>query len=122
MQVVPAVAFRLGVVAVFVPAGADGTTVFKFAPGALLGAKGAAGVTGTTQVVRQFAACELHVIMQLVTVEDWARRIFSPASAACAKTTANAVAARIDAKLRMAPPRLESLEEIGARHHSGRAM
>jgi hypothetical protein len=49
-QVVPAVEFRL-------------------AGGALLGLGGAVGATGSTQVVRQFAACELHDIMQVVVVK-----------------------------------------------------
>jgi hypothetical protein len=49
-QVVPAVEFRL-------------------ATGALLGLGGAVGATGSTQVVRQFAACELHDSMQLVVVK-----------------------------------------------------
>jgi len=40
------------------------------------------GVPGTRHVVRQVAAWELHVIMQLVTVEDCASRIFPRADAA----------------------------------------
>ena len=41
---------------------------FRLAAGALLGLGGTVGTTGSTQVVRQFAACELHDIMQLVVV------------------------------------------------------
>jgi hypothetical protein len=53
-------------------------------------------VPGTTQVVWQVAACELHAIMQFVTVEDCAKRILPPADTALAKpitaTTANKTA------------------------------
>jgi hypothetical protein len=42
---------------------------FRLAAGALLGLGGGVGTTGSTQVVRQFAACELHDIMQLVVVK-----------------------------------------------------
>ena len=52
--------------------------------GLLLGlGRGVAG-TGTRQVVRQFVTCALQFIMQLVTVELWASRIFSCALAPCA--------------------------------------
>jgi hypothetical protein len=40
-------------------------------------------VPGTTHAAWQFAAWELHVIMQLVTVEVCASRSFSAASASC---------------------------------------
>jgi hypothetical protein len=40
------------------------------------------GVPGMRHVVWQVAACELHVIMQLVTVEVCARRIVAAALAA----------------------------------------
>ena len=43
------------------------------------------GVPGTRHVVRQVAAWELHVIMQLVTVEDCASWIFPRAEAAIPK-------------------------------------
>ena len=46
------------------------------------------GVPGTRHVVRQVAAWELHVIMQFVTVEDCASRIFPPADAAVAEVPA----------------------------------
>jgi hypothetical protein len=49
-QAVPAVEFRLGA-------------------GALLGLGGVVGTTGSTQLVRQFAAVELHDIMQVVVVK-----------------------------------------------------
>ena len=42
-------------------------------------------VPGTTQAVWQVAACELQAIMQFVTVEVCARRIFPPADASPAK-------------------------------------
>jgi hypothetical protein len=45
--------------------------------GLLLGLGRATAGAGTTQVVRQLAACALQLIMQLVTVELWARRIRS---------------------------------------------
>jgi hypothetical protein len=54
---------------------------------------------GMTQLDWQFAACELQSIMQLVTVELWARRIF-PADAApldpatAAVNTAHKIASR----------------------------
>ena len=43
---------------------------------------------GTTQVVWQAAACELHVIMQLVTVELCAKRIFPALATAVASMAA----------------------------------
>jgi hypothetical protein len=55
-----------------------------------------AGAGGTKQALWHIAACELQVIMQLVVVEDCARRIFSPADASLAKpatvTTASTTA------------------------------
>jgi hypothetical protein len=42
---------------------------FRLAAGLLLGLGGAVGTTGSTQAVRQFAACELHDIKQLVVVK-----------------------------------------------------
>jgi hypothetical protein len=42
---------------------------FRFAAGALLGLGGVVGTTGSTQAVRQFDACELQDIMQLVVVK-----------------------------------------------------
>ncbi len=42
---------------------------FRFAAGVLLGLGGAVGATGSTQAVRQFEACELQDIMQLVVVK-----------------------------------------------------
>jgi hypothetical protein len=44
-------------------------TALRLEAGLLLGLGGATGTWGTTQLVRQFAACELQVIMQLVVVE-----------------------------------------------------
>ena len=41
----------------------------------------AAGGVTTTQVVRQFATCELQFIMQLVTVELWATDLLLRAGA-----------------------------------------
>jgi hypothetical protein len=49
----------------------------KLEGGLLLGLGGATGTGGTTQVVRQVAACALQFIIQLLTVELWARRILS---------------------------------------------
>jgi hypothetical protein len=55
-----------------------------------------AGAGGTKQEAWHVAACALQVIMHFVVVEDWAKRIFSPADAAPAKpataTTANRTA------------------------------
>jgi hypothetical protein len=55
-----------------------------------------AGAGGTKQAAWHVAACELQVIMQLVVVEDCARRIFSPAGASPAQpataTTVNRTA------------------------------
>jgi len=42
---------------------------FKVGAGELLGLGGAVATAGNTQLVRQFAACELQLIMQFVTVE-----------------------------------------------------
>ena len=47
-------------------------TALRLGAGLLLGLGGATVSWGTTQVVRQFAAWALQVIMQLVTLEDWA--------------------------------------------------
>jgi hypothetical protein len=47
-------------------------TALRLGAGLLLGLGGATGTCGTTQLVRQFAACALQVIMQLVTLEVWA--------------------------------------------------
>ena len=78
---------------------------FKFTAGALLGlgggVSGGVGSSGTKQAVRQFATCELQVIMQFVTVELCAWRIFSPASAPGANAAAITITARIDAMLRL---------------------
>ena len=68
----------------------------------------AAGGVTTTQVVRQFATCELQFIMQLVTVELWASRIFSCAPAPCASAALITATAQMNAMLRIPPPRLES--------------
>lgn len=48
---------------------------------------------GTTHDVWQLAACELHVIMQLVVVEVWARRSKVPPLAALAAATPASVTA-----------------------------
>jgi hypothetical protein len=68
----------------------------------------AAGGVTTTQVVRQFATCELQFIMELVTVELWASRIFSCAPAPCASAALITATAQMNAMLRIPPPRLES--------------
>jgi hypothetical protein len=68
----------------------------------------AAGGVTTTQVVRQFATCELQFIMQLMTVELWASRIFSCAPAPCASAALITATAQMNAMLRIPPPRLES--------------
>lgn len=60
------------------------------------------GVPGMTQLVWQFAACELQSIMQFVVVDVCASRIFaaadaaapSPSAAATSKMTANTIADR----------------------------
>jgi hypothetical protein len=57
-------------------------------------------VPGTTQAVWQVAACELQVIMQFVTVEVCAKRIFPPADASAAEP-AIATMANKTAKHRM---------------------
>jgi hypothetical protein len=62
-----------------------------------------AGAGGTKQAAWHVAACALQVIMQLVVVEDCAKRIFSPADAALAKP-ATATTANRTAKHRMAAP------------------
>jgi hypothetical protein len=62
-----------------------------------------AGAGGTKQATWHIAACPLQVIMQLVVVEDCARRIFSPADAALAKP-ATATTTNRTAKHRMAAP------------------
>ena len=61
------------------------------------------GTPGTRQVVWQFAACELHSIMQAVTLPVWASRILSPANAPVALAQIT-IAARKNAKLRITPP------------------
>jgi hypothetical protein len=66
------------------------------------------GPTGTTQVVRQFATCELQFIMQLVTVELWASRMLSCARAPSASAALITATAKMNAMLRIPPPRLES--------------
>jgi hypothetical protein len=53
-----------------------------------------AGAGGTKQAAWHIAACELQVIMQLVVVEDCAKRIFSPADASLAKPTTVTTASR----------------------------
>jgi hypothetical protein len=58
-------------------------------------------VPGTTQAVWQVAACELQAIMQFVTAEVCARRIFPPADASLPKP-ATARIANTTAKHRMA--------------------
>jgi hypothetical protein len=76
--------------------------------GLLLGlGRGVAG-TGTRQVVRQFVTCALQFIMQLVTVELWASRIFSCALAPCAGAALISATTQMNAMLRMRPPRPES--------------
>ena len=76
--------------------------------GLLLGlGRGVAG-TGTRQVVRQFVTCALQFIMQSVTVELWASRIFSCALAPCAGAALISATTQMNAMLRMRPPRLES--------------
>jgi hypothetical protein len=60
-----------------------------------------AGAGGTKQAAWHVAACALHVIMQLVVVEDCAKRIFLSADAALAKPT-TATTANRTAKHRMA--------------------
>jgi len=52
------------------------------------------GAGGTKQAAWHIAACELQVIMQLVVVEDCAKRIFSPADASLAKPTTVTTASR----------------------------
>jgi len=42
---------------------------FKLGAGALLGLGDAVATTGSTRMLRQFAACELQFIMQVVLVE-----------------------------------------------------
>jgi hypothetical protein len=82
--------------------------------GLLLGlGRGVAG-TGTRQVVRQFVTCALQFIMQLVTVELWASRIFSCALAPCASAALISATTQMNAMLRMRPPRLESHEHCPA--------
>jgi hypothetical protein len=51
-------------------------------------------VPGTTQAVWQVAACELQVIMQFVTVEVCAKRIFPAAAAPLAKPATATTASR----------------------------
>ena len=58
-------------------------------------------VLGMRQVVWQVAACELHVIMQLVTVGVWAIRI---RPAACAAEWHNAIANPPTTSKRASPP------------------
>jgi hypothetical protein len=53
-----------------------------------------AGAGGTKQAAWHVAACALHVIMQVVVLEDCARRIFLPADAASAKPTTATTANR----------------------------
>jgi hypothetical protein len=60
------------------------------------------GVPGTTQMVRQFAAAALQIIMQFVTVEVCASLILPWAKAACAAMLI-AAPTRI-AMARMMPP------------------
>jgi hypothetical protein len=62
-----------------------------------------AGAGGTKHAAWHVAACALQVIMQLVVVEDCAKRIFSPADAALAKP-ATATTTNRTAKHRMAAP------------------
>jgi hypothetical protein len=47
----------------------------------VMGAAPVGGVPGTTQVAWHVAACELHAIMQFVTAEVCASRIFAVAAA-----------------------------------------
>jgi hypothetical protein len=77
---------------------------FRLEAGALLGLGGAVGTTGSTQVVRQFAACELQLIMQLVVVK--VRGVCSPGVGAttfgvvvCASTGTHAAAKVATAKM-----------------------
>ena len=72
------------------------------------------GVPGMTQAVWQFAACELHCIMQFVVVDVCANRIFPAADAAALMPSVAAtskMAANTMADRRMTafpPPRRES--------------
>jgi hypothetical protein len=61
------------------------------------------GTPGRRHVVWQFAACELHGIMQAVTFPVCASRILSSATARCAVAQTN-IATRKTAKLRITPP------------------
>ena len=58
-------------------------------------------VPGMRQVVWQVAACELHAIMQLVTIEVWAVRI---RPAACTAEWHNAIANPPTTSKRVSPP------------------
>jgi hypothetical protein len=59
---------------------------------------------GTRQVLWQFAACALQAIMQVVTVEDCANRIFRSADAPLAAAAVIAATARTIANFRISPP------------------
>jgi hypothetical protein len=59
---------------------------------------------GTRQVLWQFAACALQVIMQVVTVEDCANRIFRSADATFAAAAVIAATPRTIANFRISPP------------------
>jgi hypothetical protein len=59
---------------------------------------------GTRQVLWQFAACALQAIMQVVTVEDCANRIFRSADAPLAAAAVIAATARTIVNFRISPP------------------
>jgi hypothetical protein len=71
---------------------------------------------GTTQFVRQVAACELQVIMQFVSVELCARRMFPSAAAPPAAAALIAATAASIQKPRIVPPRAKNTSA----HHSER--
>jgi hypothetical protein len=64
------------------------------------------GVPGIRQVVWQFAAAELHAIMQFVTVELCASRTLPPACAAEWHNARAKPALKINAEI--APPRMHA--------------
>jgi hypothetical protein len=71
-------------------------------------------VPGTRHVVWQVAACELHVIMQLVTFEVCATRILP---AACTGEWHNAIANSVATNKRALPPQ-RTMHFLLAKHHS----
>jgi hypothetical protein len=78
---------------------------------------GVGGGAGMRQVVWQFAACELHCIMQVVTFPVCASRILSSASEWFAAMQ-TAVAARRNVRPRMTPPCDGTITAPDPRHHS----